>query len=451
MQDPVAERKKRDNLLIAIWDGIFAAINTGCGDTYISPFAVALHATNIQIGLLTSLPNLMASLIQLKTARFIELFRSRKKLINIFVFLQALMWFPILSIPFGGLGVKQVPFLIVFCTLYVSFGSFSTPAWGSIMSDSVSEEERGKYFGLRGKVVGAVTVLSGFVAGFALHVNSANIFVGYALIFACAAIARFISNFFISKLYDPPPRSDSREHYFSFTDFVRRLPQSNFAKYVFFIGFFHSAAFMAGPYFAPLMLRDFGFSYLTYTILVTVASIASLLGLTYWGKHADEFGNVRLIKLSAILISFFPILWVICHRIWYLVLVQLAAGYLWGGFNLCIANFIYDAAIPEKRVYCISYFNVVNGIGIFLGALVGGLLSIYLPFLFGYRIFSLFVVSTLLRLFIAWFLIPQVKEVRKVKEINQRDLFLSISGLNPQFGLSDSSSFLTMHKDKNTD
>lgn len=429
MKDSLLEEKKKRNLLISIREGIFASVTTGCGETYIPPFAIALGAGNLQVGLLTSLPILIAALIQLKTPDAVHALHSRRKLINRAIFFQILMWIPIIGIPFFATPDRRVMLLIFFYALYVSLGSFAMPAWGSLMSDSVSEEERGKYFGKRGKVVGLVTVISSFAAGLVLHFSSSRIFTGFSIIFSLAALARVVSNYFMACLHEPEFHA-SREHYFSFWDFVKRLPASNFAKYVFYIGFFHMSAFMAGPYFAVLMLRDFGFSYLTYSFLTTTAVVSSLLGLTYWGRHADEFGNARLFKISSVLITVLPLFWIVSHNVWYLFVVQLIAGYLWGGFNLCTANFIYDAAIPQKRVYCISYFNVVSGIGIFIGTVLGGYFSTHLPPIWGYRIFSVLVISSLCRMVAACFLIPRVREVRPVKTITKRDLFFRMAGFN---------------------
>lgn len=393
------------------------------------PFAIALGAGNLQVGLLTSLPVLISSLLQLKTPDVAHALGSRKKFINTFIFFQILMWVPLLCIPFVIPPEHRVPMLIAAYTLYTALGAFAMPAWGSLMADSVAEEARGKYFGKRGMIVGTVTVLSSFFAGFILHVSSARIFTGFAVIFLTAAAARAVSNYFMSRLYEPEA-SATREHYFSFWDFLRRFPASNFAKYTIYIALFNFSAYMAGPYFAVLMLRDFGFSYLTYTVLITAASVASLLGLTYWGRHADEFGNTRLFKISSVLITLLPLLWIISHKVWYLFVVQLIAGYLWGGFNLCTANFIYDVAIPQKRVYCISYFNVMNGTGIFFGTLLGGYLSVHMPPWMGYKIFPLLVVSALCRMLVALFLLPRVKEVRTVKTITKRDLLLKMTGFH---------------------
>ena len=102
------------------------AATTGFGDNYINPFAVALGASNFQIGLLTSVSQLVPSITQLKAADVTERVGSRKKIVVRSVFLQASMLLPIATVfylprPF------QVIALICFYALYVSFSSFAGP------------------------------------------------------------------------------------------------------------------------------------------------------------------------------------------------------------------------------------------------------------------------------------------------------------------------------------
>lgn len=49
----------RRSLDLSIKDGVAFASTTGFGDNYINPFAVALGASNFQIGLLSSIPQFL--------------------------------------------------------------------------------------------------------------------------------------------------------------------------------------------------------------------------------------------------------------------------------------------------------------------------------------------------------------------------------------------------------
>ncbi|MCM8797369.1 MAG: hypothetical protein NC923_05805 [Candidatus Omnitrophica bacterium] len=88
--------KLKKSLIASFWDGIFASCMVGLTNDYIAPYALALKANTSQIGVLSALPNLAASLAQLKTADLTEKLKSRKKIINIFVFSHALAGIPII-------------------------------------------------------------------------------------------------------------------------------------------------------------------------------------------------------------------------------------------------------------------------------------------------------------------------------------------------------------------
>jgi MFS family permease len=150
-----------------------------------------------------------------------------------------------------------------------------------------------------------------------------------------------------------------------------------------------------------------------------------------WGTHADRVGNLKIIRLTSKLVSFIPLFWIISRNPVYLFLLQMASGLVWAGYNLCSANFIFDAVTPEKRTRCVAYFNVFNGLGICCGSLLGGFLVQRLPPFFGYKVLTLCVISSLLRFIVAFFMVQGLKEVRTVAKIKSADLFFSVIGVRP--------------------
>ncbi len=393
-------------------DGVAFAATTGFGDNYINPFAVALGATNLQIGFLSSFAQLIPSLIQLKAADITERLGSRRKIIVLSVFFQACMLFPIAMIPYLSQSF-QVYSLIGFYTCYLLFISFAHPAWGSLMANLVPERKRGAFFSKRGRLVGLVTVVSSFAAGYILHVFQKRYLMGFTIIFLLAMVSRYISCYFLRKMYEPPLEV-KQEHYFSFGEFIRRLPVGNFGKYVIFHSFFNFSVFLASPFFPVFMLRDLGFSYMTYTIVTTAVPLASILAVSYWGRRADSLGNRRVIGICSLVISVLPALWLLSRNVYFLIGIQISAGLFWAGFNLCSSNFIYDSVIPEKRTRCISYFNTFNGLAVCAGNLLGGFLATHIPPVCGYQLLTLFALSACLRIMVSTIVLRRVKEVRKI-------------------------------------
>lgn len=426
MQKP--NRIKR-SLRFSFLDGIFAAGMTGMTTDYITPYALALKATVSQIGLLSAIPNFISSLAQLGSADLTEKLKSRKKIINISVFLHTLMGLPIILIPYF-FKAEAILFLILFITLFTGFNAVAVPAWSSLMSDYIPYKMRGRYFGWRNKVLSVVVISSAFMAGFILHTFRNNVLRGFLIVFSTAFIFRFVSWCFLTRMYERPFKIN-KAAYFSLFDFIKRARESNFAKFVIFVAGLNFCVNLAAPFFSVFMLRDLKFSYLTYTIVVTTVTIVNILVFDRWGRVADRVGNIKILKFTSLFIASLPLWWIINQNPVYLVLVQILAGFMWAGFNLCVGNFIYDAVTPQKRVRCIAYFNAFAGLALCLGALAGGYLVNVLPELLGYKILSLFLISGLLRLAVVFLFSEKIKEVRSSEKMSSQDLFYSVVGLKP--------------------
>jgi MFS family permease len=327
-----------------------------------------------------------------------------------------------------------VELLLVFLICAAMCGGLAGPAWGSLMSDYVPASRRGRYFGWRNRTVGAVTVVSIVASGLLLNLfHEISYGTGFWIIFSLAAAARYVSGYFISQMDEPPQKKDPASD-FTFIMFLRRFRESNFLKFVLFSGCLNFATYLAGPFFAVFMLRDLQLSYLTYMTLHVGSSLAALLALPLWGRHADLVGNVSVLRLSSFLAALIPIFWLFSHNPAYLILVQMFAGFSWSGVTLSAGNFIYDAVTSQKRVRCIAYFNVINGLALFFGSSLGGFLASRLPPLFGYPLLALFVLSCFCRLLVYVLLSRSFREVRPTHGVSIQELFFSVVGIRPLVG-----------------
>ncbi len=432
MSHPDSRRVKK-SLRFSFLDGIFASAMSGFTLDYFAPFLLLLGGSVSQVGILNALPNFFASLTQLKSADLVEKLKSRKKVINTFVLVQALVLVPMAFVALRCMAQPAAFILLV--VVFTTCGAFATPAWGSLMSDLVPENKRGEYFGWRNRALGFILVGATFAAGFILHLlEKLNAFYGFAIIFACAFVFRVVSWYFLSRMHEPSLHFH-RDYYFSLYDFLVRIKESNFAKFVIFVSLMSFSVNLASPFFAVLMLRDFGFSYLLYTLITVTATITVYSMIHRWGRHADRVGNLSVLRLCAPLIGVIPLLWIFNHHPLFLLFAQIFSGFLWAGFNLCATNFIYDAVIPQKRTRCIAYFNVLNGLALAMGALTGGFFIEKLPLVFGYKIFSLLLISSALRIGVGLIMPLMVKEVRPVVPVNHSQLFFSVIGMKPIPGI----------------
>ncbi|MGC8817003.1 MAG: MFS transporter [Candidatus Hadarchaeum sp.] len=425
------EKIRKKSLKYSIKDGVAWSVNSGLGNSYIAPYALALNANAAQIGLLTSVPTLVASLSELKAPKLMEK-TSRKRIVTTCALLQALFWIPISLVALLFLfcrvdGIIAPTLVILFYTGYLLLGSLSTPAWSSWMGDLVREKERGKFFGNRNMIIGISGILAMLAGGFFLNaLSSDKVLFGFVTLFLIAMVARLISWYFLSKQYEP--RFEYKdEFYFSFYSFVRKAKDNNFGRFTIYITLMTLVVYFAAPFFSVYMLQELKFSYLNYVIVVLSSSLTHVLFMPMWGKFSDKHGNLLVLKISGYLIPFVPILWLFSTNPVFLVLVEAFSGFAWAGFDLASVNFIYDAVSKQRMGICFAYFWMLNGIGTFVGATLGGLFATYFKVGFISIFLFLFLISGILRLAVSAVMLPHLKEVRKVAPV--RPLWYFVGGV----------------------
>jgi len=176
--------------------------------------------------------------------------------------------------------------------------------------------------------------------------------------------------------------------------------EDNFGRFVIYIALLNLATQIAGPFFAVYMLRDLGFSYKMFMVANVTTAIVSLLSMPLWGKFGDRFGNVRAMKITAVLVAIIPFLWIFSDNFYYIIAIQIVSGFGWAGMNLCHFNFIYDTVTPQRRAICSSYLNILRGFGVLIGAVAGGLIATYVTVdFFKYSLYLVFLLSGILRFY----------------------------------------------------
>jgi MFS family permease len=449
----LSEADRKRSLRASIIDGIFASVTFGVTNNFVVPFAVAFHASSAFIGWLSSLPNLVSALSQLKSADFTERVGSRLRTMEWCVYLQATTAVLIALLAFGapaiGQAATETSYLVLIC-LFVLFGAFSFPQWSSLMSDTVKPEEYGRYFAWRSAIIGGLMIVVGYASAFFLdHAPIARFlpgaYAGFAVLFAAAGISRYFSGYYVGRMVDVPiaiPAAEANPQTFgvrfTYWQFLKRYKESNFVKFVVFTAAMNFAICVWGPFSTVYMLQELHMTYTQYTMVVLAASMAGLVSLPFWGRYADRIGNAKIIKITTLFFPVFTVGFMLTTNLYLIVLLNAFVGYIWTGFNLASGNFIYDVATPAKRTRCVAYYGVTNGIAVCLGCLAGGYLLPHLPPLtigVTSRILTLMLISAILRATVLVFFVNSFREVRAATPMEEHRLFFTIIGVQPGLDL----------------
>lgn len=427
----LTKAKKHKSRRDSIKEGIFWSGRNAFGDGYFAPFAIAINASNSLVALMSSLAGLLGPLSQTFGSKLVEK-HSRKKIIIKAVFLETLIWLPLIAIAllfYFNIINSFLPLAILLTfALFTILSNISHPAWFSWIGDMVDKDYRGRYFSKRNLLIGfTVFILAISSSIFLDFFKQKNLtMIGFIILFALAMICRLMSWKTFRKMYNPKMKL-GKDHYFSFWKFIKKSSKNNFGNFSIFRGLVAFSIAITSPLVAIYLLRNLNFSYTIYMIIYIGGYAMSRFTLELWGKLADKYGNYKIIVIQSILLPLIPILWIVSKNPIFLTLVASFFGWtIGGGFVLCTGNFVYDNVSRPKRALAISYLNLLIGIGIFLGAGLGAILIKYWTIEIIKPIVAIFLVGSLVRMIVVHLFISKFKEVRKTKKFDGKKALKNI-------------------------
>ena len=422
MKKRLSERElKHQSRRYSIAEGLFASVKTHVGDNFIQPFAIALNSSNAVVALLTSVTGLLWPLSQSYGSKLMEK-KPRKKIILAISVLRIFFWISLITLAF--LSYKNIlswvlpSLLLAFYGLYNFFAGIEYPSWFSWMGDLVDEKYRGRWFSKRNLLIGVAGACALVVASIFLDflTNRNLALIGFGILFFFAALARFFSMIFIKKQYEPKLKVEKKD-YFSFWQFLKKAPKTNFGKFSLFRFSMAFSTTISSSLLAVYLLRSLGFDYLIYMLITFGASFFSFFVLELWGKFSDKYGNYRILIITTFFTPLISLLWILFPSPIYLFLIPSMISHVTTvGFNLATNNFIYDNVKKEKRGPAISYYNILQGLGVFLGSGLAAILIQYLKTTWIEPIILIFLISTFVRMFVVAYWVPKLKEVRKTNK-----------------------------------
>ena len=397
------------------------ALKTGITDPFMIPYILALGATPVETGLLASSRNVLLAATQLAAGPAVGWFGGRRSLILYTAGTQALLWLPI---AFAGplFGGAAIPAVILLYTAATAVSALGGPAWGSLVAEYLRDDQRGRFFGVRARVMGLWSSVAGLAAGGVLQLTSARPLLGFGTLALAASLARAASWRELRRLHEEPWHAPPESHW-GFLQFLRQARRNNLVRFACCIAGLNLAAQVAAPFFAVYMLEVLRFSYIEYTAVVVAGAITGFLASAWWGGLGDRVGNHAVLRWTTLGVVPLPALWPLLPNVLWLGVLNILGAFLWAGLNLCAVNFLYDAVSPRRRHHGLAYFNLLNGGGIAIGAALGGLLAEWRPFVeSGAPYTLLFVLSAVARSVSALAFVRLVREVRKVRVVGLREV-----------------------------
>ena len=377
----------RQALCLSIWDGVFANLYSNLtGGVFLVGYMLALHASEVQIGLLATFP-LVANVAQLFSAALLVRHGRRRPLALLSGAVARLLWFAIILVSFLAHSVSPEPLVLASLAL-VALSHCGTAvnnlAWVSWMADLVRERIRGRYFSVRNSTVSAVALLATIGGGYFLDAwkvsHPHGELTALRWLFFAAIGCGMVSLVIQARIYEPPLREGNEQQLFS--QRVRLpLQDRNFRRFLYFRLAWTLGVYISGPFFAVYMLKYLNLSYATVTSLTILSSVADLLSVRVWGWLSDRYTNRAVLLCCSVFAACIPYGWLFVgpDSVWLLAWLHLQGGLFWSGIHLCTANLLLKIAPENHRSVYYSTLNATEGMVAIVSPIIGGAVLAHLP------------------------------------------------------------------------
>ncbi|HEX7619780.1 MAG TPA: MFS transporter [Anaerolineales bacterium] len=388
--------KTRQNLRWFWYDGLFSSASDNIIITYITLYVLALGATRAQIGIMSALSSLSATLLLLPGAMLVERFGHRREITLLFGGgIARLAILVIALIPFGLNGTALALTAMALSITRDAFANLSFPAWLSFAADIVPMEGRGRYFGSRNFIMGITGMLTVLLVG--ALITRLRQPEGYQLGMALAFVLGTASTFSFSRLHDPaghivPQPHPPLELSVLLRD-LRKIPAlpaliATAVVWNFFLN-------IPGPFFNVYMVENLKASATMVGIASVATTVSGLLVQRRLGKLSDRLGAHRLQLISGLLIPILPFAWVFTRVPWHVIPINIVSGVLWGAYGLASFNLLLELTPQEERARYSAVYQLFVTLALAAGAVVGG----FMVTQWGYT--TIFVTSAIGRLLAA--------------------------------------------------
>ena len=366
----------KSSLRISTVEGSWWAVMYGMVETYFGAFFEYLKYTSYEISILSTLPIFIGAVFQNLTGWFYDILRSRKTLL---IILKCIQTITIPLILFAGYSSGNYFLLLAFICLYYALAMSQMSPWTSWMGYLVPGRLRGRYFGNRSQVVRIFMLISSLLAGAILNsYEESNTFNGFIIIFSLGMVANFGSIYYLNRQYEPENTTDDE---IIEIDSSNTNMDSGLKRFITYDSLSEFSFHVSGPLMMVYWLRDLKFDYIELAILINVSQVLGLFSMRYWGKRIDNNGSYSTIRFTSFCIAVFPMFWV---GIYYLpnelilagsIIIASLASLMFSGRALALDNRLYEHMKNKKMIKVTSKRFFFRGLSIFIGGLIGGLLT----------------------------------------------------------------------------
>lgn len=344
----------------SIINGVASTIVMSMSNNYFALFAIGvLGATNYQVGLISSLPQIVGMFAMVLGTVIMSNLQEKKMFTSYSIFFTRLFLVGMFFVVYLPAEYRAWTFVVLIGLMNLP-GSFAMLSWQSFIGDLVSDSRRSSFFSERNRVLTIAGMVTTLLIGIGLQwFDKTNSF-PYQVLFILAFVFGIIEVLYLNKHIEPKREKIAIEKKFNFGwDAYKHKP---FIYFLLCGLFFNFAWQLAWPLFSIYNIKYAHMTGFWISIITVANQVGQIISYKWWGRMADKHSNAKMLGVTAIGMATAPFLTMLSTNMLYLTFVNLTSGLFVSGTVLLLFNQLLEVTKEKNRGSFIAQYNILLAI-----------------------------------------------------------------------------------------
>ncbi len=366
------------NILYFTLDTALQGLMMGGIFNFISVFIVRLGATEIQTGLLTSLPAIVMALASIPSGQVVQRQRDLVRFTNIVRIFHRGSVLLVTLLPFMH-SLPLIQIIIAIWTVKAIANALLESSWMAVIAEVIPPHRRASVNGMRWTVMSVVTAVAVAVFGFVL--DRMPFPLNYQIVFLISFIGGSAGMIYWGKL--EVPESMRTDHLVSepkpWREQVRcywqtiRVPA--FVRYELTTAVLRLGMNLPTALYSIYWIRRLYASDLWIGWHSTTNQVALIVGYTLWGRIISRYGHFIPLLICSAGMGLYPVLMALVPGQEWLPVISIIQGLFVTGINLAFFDTLLAVCPADRRPSLIAVNTMIASLIMFLGPILGTLLA----------------------------------------------------------------------------
>ncbi|OLS40385.1 MFS transporter [Bacillus sp. MRMR6] len=355
------------NEKISIYHGMVSTIALNMAGNFYPIFAIAiLGANNYQVGLISSLPPLVALLMTIPAAMMLNRLETQKKMVALSVLWARLLFIVLVGVIYLSTPYQAWAFLIIIALMNVP-ATVANIGWQTLISGMIKEERRGSFFSDRNRLLTVIGMVSTLMIGIIMR-NQTHNSTAYQLLFFIALVFGLLEVFFLLKHKEKAPEPSKQKNTFMDWSIFK---DHGYKWFLIAALCFNFTWQMSWGIFNIYNVRIAEATILWISLFSVANQLVQFFTFPLWKKWAERKSNTLMLVWAALGMALVPFLTVLSKNLVYLTFIQALSGFFISGIVLLLFNLLLEKSPEATRTYCITSYNVLLSFVAFLAPQIG--------------------------------------------------------------------------------